>query len=336
MVRFAKVVFAGALLAPLPAWADLSDSDELHPGLAELLGGIEVPFAEPEDEQPLVLDLDLERDLHESQDFVAYREERGARCPGCAEGQVTPTNFYDPTFLRRLGYRWLDKTRVGLAFNAGPFSYGFWGDVREIYNLSAEDSGLVPTLSSVSANQIDVVASELVIRQPVQDAPTSSPSVVEPEPVVASIDSTITPTSGPSLSPVSNAASSVSLAGSSAVLTNSSASLSRNVATVSADRVSDISVVDRVSVPSRPSLSLNRPDPLGATRVASSVPVVSPATSSAPATTTPNVVAQAPGPSVGPAATPEFAPSDNLGRTQSGADSSYTEYIGGFFIAAPF
>ncbi|MFN3232015.1 MAG: hypothetical protein ACE363_07615 [Alphaproteobacteria bacterium] len=320
MVRLTSILAAGLVFTPVVAFAEFTGEAETHPGLAELLAGMPAGMEALGEEKPLTLKLPGATDEEHTRDFLAYREARGARCPDCAAEQVRPTHFYDPTFLRRLGYRWLDKTRVGLAFNAGPFSYGFWGDVREIYNLSSEDSGLVPTLNSVSAAQLDVVASELVIVAPVQDVSVNSPAVSEPEP-------SVTPSLTPTVDTSFQRSSSPSLA-STNVLTNSSAN-------ASISRTADFAAVDRGSVSSAkvsaaPSVGLSR---ASTTVVKTPTPV-----QTAPVVTANVAPAPAATPSSGGGAeiTPQFAPSDDLGRSGSGADTSYTEYIGGFFIAAPF
>jgi len=308
MVRLTAALTACVALTPFMALADITESeeDEGHPGLAELLAGTEQTAPSEADAPPvLVLDVLPEGAVHEPFDFAAYREGQ-SRCPECGGRSGRLTNYYDPAFLRRLGYRWLDKTRVGMAFNAGPFSYGFWGDVREIYNVSNEDSGLVPTLSSLSVSEIDVVASTIVVTTPVSNSVTdNSSSVIDSDPgtSVTPVDATLT----------TNSASTSSL--------NRTSTSLRSASIASADRVSVSSVKSSSSV-SRLSGSSSS---LSSSRTVTATPAV--ATTSAAATvpvaSTTSVAA-------------DLGPSDNLGRSGSGADTSYTEYIGGFFIAAPF
>lgn len=86
-------------------------------------------------------------------DTYTYQSWREDACAACAVNEdAVPIFTLDPALMRRIGYRWHDKDRLGVAFNAGPVRYGLWGDVREVNTVATSESGLVPTLSTVGAS----------------------------------------------------------------------------------------------------------------------------------------------------------------------------------------
>ena len=152
MVRLNTVIFLAALALPTGALALEGNALDEHPGFDELLDGADSAglLASEQQEASIFIETQTGRDVAESGDFHEYREWREQTCPGCQTMRIARLPyFFDPELLRRLGYRWHDKTRLGLAFNSGTVRYGFWGDVREVNSIVGGRSGLVPTLSTV-------------------------------------------------------------------------------------------------------------------------------------------------------------------------------------------
>ncbi len=94
---------------------------------------------------PSVSDSDVSADL------VGFLDAREKLCPDCWKNELYSyrARNVDSRFLRAMGSRWDDKTRLGVVFGSQDVRYGLWADVREINNVTDENQGYFSTISTV-------------------------------------------------------------------------------------------------------------------------------------------------------------------------------------------